>query len=95
VHVLLAMQKVEGSNPFSRSPIRLYRASNLASAALLATVRRAEARARLGDYFAEVLLLGQATDAGRARAELGWKPSHSGLVDEFRNSYYRKVSAAT
>jgi hypothetical protein len=90
------MQKVEGSNPFSRSPIRLYRASNRASAAaLLATVLRAEARARLGDYFAEVLLLDQATDAGRARAELGWKPSHSGLVDEFRNGSYRKVSAAT
>jgi hypothetical protein len=28
-HVLLAMQKVEGSNPFSRfTPTRLYRASN-------------------------------------------------------------------
>jgi hypothetical protein len=54
-----------------------------------------EARARLGDYFAEVLVLAQATDAGRARAELGWKPSHSGLVDEFRNGSYRKVSAAT
>ena len=54
-----------------------------------------EARARLGDYFAEVLLLDQATDAGRARAELGWKPSHPGLVDEFRKGSYRKVSAAT
>jgi hypothetical protein len=49
----------------------------------------------LGDYFAEVLLLDQATDAGRARAELGWKPSHSGRVDEFDNGSYRKVSAAT
>jgi nucleoside-diphosphate-sugar epimerase len=54
-----------------------------------------EARARLADYFAEVLLLDQATDAGRARAELGWKPSHPGLVDEFRNGSYRKISAAT
>ena len=54
-----------------------------------------EARARLGHYFAEVLLLDQATDAGRARAELGWKPSHPGLVDEFRNGSYRKVSSAT
>jgi nucleoside-diphosphate-sugar epimerase len=54
-----------------------------------------EARARLGDYFAEVLLLDQATEAGRAHAELGWKPSHPGLVDEFRNASYRKVSAAT
>ena len=33
-----------------------------------------EARARLGDYFAEVLLLDQGTDAARARAELGWHP---------------------
>ncbi len=49
-----------------------------------------EARARLGDYFAEVLLLDQGTDAGRARAELDWSPSHPGLVDEFRDGSYRK-----
>jgi nucleoside-diphosphate-sugar epimerase len=48
-----------------------------------------EARARLGDYFAEVLLLDQGTEAARARAELGWRPSHQGLVDEFRNGSYR------
>ena len=34
-----------------------------------------EARARLGDYFAEVLLLDQATVAAKARTELGWSPS--------------------
>ncbi len=44
----------------------------------------AEARARLGDYFAEVLLLDQGTAATRARVELGWHPSHPGLADEFR-----------
>jgi nucleoside-diphosphate-sugar epimerase len=49
-----------------------------------------EARARLGDYFAEVLLLDQAADAARARTELGWSPSHPGLVDEFRSGSYRK-----
>lgn len=49
-----------------------------------------EARARLGDYFAEVLLLDQGTDAARARAELDWSPSHPGLIDEFRNGSYRK-----
>src|ERR1700748_2314127 len=49
-----------------------------------------EARGRLGDYFAEVLLLDQGTDAGKARAELGWSPSHPSLADEFRNSSYRK-----
>jgi nucleoside-diphosphate-sugar epimerase len=48
-----------------------------------------EARARLGDYFAEVLLLDQGTDEGRAKAELDWSPSHPGLVDEFRNGSYR------
>ena len=49
-----------------------------------------EARARLGDYFAEVLLLDQGTDAARARAELGWYPSHPSLADEFRHGSYRK-----
>ena len=47
-----------------------------------------EARARLGDYFAEVLLLDQGTVAARARAELEWQPSHPGLVDEFRHGSY-------
>jgi nucleoside-diphosphate-sugar epimerase len=49
-----------------------------------------EARARLGDYFAEVLLLDQGTDAARARTELGWHPSHPSLTDEFRHGSYRK-----
>jgi len=48
-----------------------------------------EARARLGDYFAEVLLLDQGTDAAKARAELGWHPSHPALADEFRHGSYR------
>ena len=49
-----------------------------------------EARSRLGDWFAEVLLLDQATRAARARAELGWEPTHAGLVEEFRTGSYRK-----
>ena len=49
-----------------------------------------EARARLGDYFAEVLLLDQGTDAARARAEFGWHPSHPSLIDEFRHGSYRR-----
>ena len=53
-----------------------------------------EARARLGDYFAEVLLVGEGTLATKARAELGWDPSHPGLVDEFREGSYRKATAA-
>jgi nucleoside-diphosphate-sugar epimerase len=49
----------------------------------------AEARARLGDYFAEVLLLDQGTVATRAHTELGWTPSAPSLVDEFRWGSYR------
>ena len=47
-----------------------------------------EAKARLGDYFAEVLLLDQGTAAAKARAELGWNPSHPSLTDEFRHGSY-------
>jgi nucleoside-diphosphate-sugar epimerase len=49
-----------------------------------------EARVRLGDHFAEVLLLDQGTAAAKARAELGWSPSHPSLADEFRHGSYRK-----
>ena len=53
-----------------------------------------EARGRLGDAFAEVLLLDQGTGAARARAELDWKPSRPGLADEFRTgSYAGQVTA--
>jgi nucleoside-diphosphate-sugar epimerase len=49
-----------------------------------------EARARLGDYFAEVLLLDQGTNAAKARAELDWSPSHPGLLNEFLQGRYHK-----
>jgi nucleoside-diphosphate-sugar epimerase len=52
-----------------------------------------EARERLGDYFAEVLLLDQGSDASRARTQLGWQPSHPPLVDEFRSGSYRTATA--
>jgi nucleoside-diphosphate-sugar epimerase len=48
-----------------------------------------EARGRIGEPFADVLLLDQAVDAARAREELGWSPSRPGLVDEFRDGSYR------
>jgi len=48
-----------------------------------------EARARLGDYFAEVLLLDQATTAAKARADLDWRPVRPGLAQEFREGSYR------
>ncbi len=51
-----------------------------------------EARARLGDYFAEVLLLDQRTFAAKARDQLDWSPTHPGLVDEFRHGSYRKLT---
>jgi nucleoside-diphosphate-sugar epimerase len=50
-----------------------------------------DARARLGDYFAEVLLLDQATAAAKARAELGWQPSRPGLVEDFRHGSYARA----
>ena len=53
-----------------------------------------EGRARLGDYFAEVLLLDQGTAAAKARAELDWSPSQPALVDEFRNGSYRKQATS-
>jgi nucleoside-diphosphate-sugar epimerase len=49
-----------------------------------------EVRGRVGDYFAEVLLLDQAMTSGRARTELGWEPTHPGLVEELRTGSYRK-----
>jgi nucleoside-diphosphate-sugar epimerase len=49
-----------------------------------------EARSRLGPAFAQVMLLDQAITATRARDELGWQPTHPGLVEEFRNGSYRK-----
>jgi nucleoside-diphosphate-sugar epimerase len=51
-----------------------------------------EAKARLGDYFAEVLLLDQRAVTTKARDELGWTPSKPGLVDEFRRGSYRRVT---
>jgi nucleoside-diphosphate-sugar epimerase len=53
----------------------------------------AEAKARVGDYFAEVLLLDQVVDAAKARRELGWEPTHRGLADEFRDGSYRKAAS--
>jgi nucleoside-diphosphate-sugar epimerase len=50
-----------------------------------------EAKARLGEYFADVLLLNQGTDATKARAELDWTPSRPGLVDEFRHGSYARA----
>jgi nucleoside-diphosphate-sugar epimerase len=49
-----------------------------------------EARARLGEAFAAVLLLDQSTTASKARRELGWEPTRPGLVEEFRSGSYRK-----
>jgi hypothetical protein len=48
-----------------------------------------EAWARLGGFFAEVLLLDQGTAAARARAELGWYRSHPSRDGEFGHGSYR------
>jgi nucleoside-diphosphate-sugar epimerase len=49
---------------------------------------RDEAHARLGPYLADVLLLDQSTRAFRARKELGWSPTHVGLIEEFKTGRY-------
>jgi nucleoside-diphosphate-sugar epimerase len=81
----------DGSNP---TVAELTRAAAVAAGAPGAVPGTdAEARARLGDYFAEVLLLDQGTNAAKARTDLGWDPSHPSLVDEFRHgSYARPVT---
>jgi nucleoside-diphosphate-sugar epimerase len=53
-----------------------------------------EARTRLGDAFAEVLLQDEGTAAARARADLGWQPSHPGMVEELRHGSYVSAAAA-
>jgi nucleoside-diphosphate-sugar epimerase len=52
-----------------------------------------EAKARVGDYFAEVLLLDQGTPAAKPRDQLGWAPTHPGLVDELRHGSYHTVAS--
>lgn len=54
----------------------------------------AEARAHLGDYFAETLLLDQGTSAAKARSEIGWQPSHATLGDEFLHGNWRRAPKA-
>jgi nucleoside-diphosphate-sugar epimerase len=81
----------DGSNP---TVAELTEAAAVAAGAPGAVVGSDdEAKARLGDYFAELLLLDQGTDAAKARTELGWQPSHPALADEFRDGSYR--SSAT
>jgi nucleoside-diphosphate-sugar epimerase len=77
-------------NGLSATVAELTRAAAVASSAPGAVPgSRDEANARLGDYFAEVLLLDQGTNAAKARAELGWHPSYPSLTDEFRHGSYR------
>ncbi len=47
-----------------------------------------EARQRLGDAFAPVMLLDQFTAATKARS-LGWAPTRPTLIEEFREGSYR------
>jgi hypothetical protein len=53
----------------------IWKARGLAAEAAPILLQAArEARTRLGDHLAEVLLLDQSTDAAKARAEPGWAP---------------------
>lgn len=54
-----------------------------------------EARSRVGDYFAEVILLDQAASAAKAREELGWQPRMPALVDELRDGSYRRRASGS
>jgi hypothetical protein len=49
----------------------------------------AEARACVGDYFAECCCSTR-DRRGQARAELDWHPTHPSLTDEFRHGSYRQ-----
>lgn len=53
-----------------------------------------EARSRVGDWFAEVLLLDQGAQSRRARRELGWEPTRPGLVEDFQKGSYRNQPAS-
>ena len=51
-----------------------------------------EAKPRVGDYFAQLLVLDQGTLAAKARDRLGWAPTHPGLVDELRHGSSHTVA---
>lgn len=46
------------------------------------------ARGRLGEAFADALLLDQQAGGAHAREALGWSPSRSSLVEEFESGSY-------
>ncbi|MER6921171.1 DUF4440 domain-containing protein, partial [Streptomyces spiralis] len=48
----------------------------------------AETRARLGELFADALLLNQRATGARARDELGWQPGQTSLVEELERGSY-------
>jgi nucleoside-diphosphate-sugar epimerase len=79
---------VIGNGAFSTVAELTNAAAVAAGAAGAVPGSEAEARARLGDYFAEVLLLDQATTAAKARSELGWNPIQPSLLDEFLTGGY-------
>jgi nucleoside-diphosphate-sugar epimerase len=79
---------VIGNGAFSTVAELTNAAAVAAGAAGAVPGSEAEARARLGDYFAEVLLLDQATTAAKARSELGWNPIQPSLRDEFLTGSY-------
>jgi nucleoside-diphosphate-sugar epimerase len=77
----------DGSNPTVAKPTEAAAVAAGAPGAVPGSDE--EARQRLGDYFAEVLLLDQGTTAAKARTELDWSPSHPDLIEEFRQGSYR------
>jgi nucleoside-diphosphate-sugar epimerase len=81
-----------GANPTVREL-----AEAAAGAAGLRGVRAegvAQSRARLGEAFADALLLDQQASGSRARDELGWSPAGPSLVEELSTGSYAPVAAS-
>jgi nucleoside-diphosphate-sugar epimerase len=55
----------------------------------------AEARAVLGEAFADALALDQQVDAGRTRALLGWQPSRPGAREDIAEGSYRAPASVS
>ncbi|GAA4670114.1 NAD-dependent epimerase/dehydratase family protein [Frondihabitans cladoniiphilus] len=76
---------VSGHNPTVRD---LGEAAAAATGAPVVEESADESRARLGEAFADALLLDQAAIGAHAKETLGWIPSRPSLADEFRSGAY-------
>jgi nucleoside-diphosphate-sugar epimerase len=78
---------VSGQNPTVREMGEAAaKAANIASGVVPETV--AATRARLGDAFADALILNQKATGSRAKIDLGWEPNGPSLVEELATGSY-------